>query len=145
MMSSADTCLLTTSTIVSVDIIKPLVRRDIREGSLLLLSRVFIVLIGIVSLAIALSLKGVISSLLLGYTVYTSGLIFPILLGFYRDTLMLNREGAIAAMVVGGGLALIGKIMGWSLFGLPAGLYGFFLSGLTLIAGSKVVRVVRTR
>ena len=64
-----------------------------REESLLLLSRLIIVLIGVVSLIIALSLKGVISSLLLGYTVYTSGLIFPILLGFYRDALQLNREG----------------------------------------------------
>jgi len=75
--------------------------------------------------------------------VYTSGLIFPILLGFYRDSLKLNKEGAIAAMVVGGGLALIGKLMGWSLLGLPAGLYGFFLSGLVLVAGSRMVRFVK--
>jgi SSS family solute:Na+ symporter len=141
MMSSADTCLLTTSTILSFDILRPLVRGEISEKTLLLLSRVFIVIIGAVSLVIALSLKGVISSLLLGYTVYTSGLIFPILFGFYRDSLGLNKEGAIAAMVVGGGLALIGKLMGWSLFGLPAGLYGFFLSGLILVAGSRIARL----
>jgi SSS family solute:Na+ symporter len=145
MMSSADTCLLTTSTILSFDVLRPLVRREMPEGMLLLLSRAFIVVIGAVSLIIALSLKGVISSLLLGYTVYTSGLIFPILLGFSRDFLGLNREGAIAAMVVGGGLALIGKLMGWSLFGLPAGLYGFFLSGLTLVAGSRVVLLAKAR
>ncbi|MBW1690345.1 MAG: sodium:solute symporter family protein [Deltaproteobacteria bacterium] len=145
MMSSADTCLLTTSTILSFDIVRPLVRRELPEGTLLLFSRVFIVLIGVISLIIALSLKGVISSLLLGYTVYTSGLIFPILLGFYKGSLGLNKEGAIAAMAVGGGLALIGKLMGWSLFGLPAGLYGFFLSGLVLVAGSKMVRLAKVR
>jgi solute:Na+ symporter, SSS family len=145
MMSSADTCLLTTSTILSFDIVRPLVRRDISEGTILLLARVFIVIIGIFSLIIALSLKGVISSLLLGYTVYTSGLIFPILLGFYKDSLKLNREGAIAAMAVGGGLALIGKIVGWSPLGLPAGLYGFFLSGLVLVAGSRIFHYVRER
>ncbi len=143
MMSSADTCLLTTSTILSFDILRPLVRGGISEGTLLLLSRLFILLIGAISLLIALSLKGVISSLLLGYTVYTSGLIFPTLLGFHRNAFGLNREGAIAAMVVGGGLALIGKLMGWSLFGLPAGFYGFFLSGITLIAGSRMARLVR--
>jgi len=145
MMSSADTCLLTTSTILSFDILRPLLRREISERTILMLSRVFIVIIGAVSLIIALSLKGVISSLLLGYTVYTSGLIFPILLGFYKDSLKLNREGAIAAMVVGGGLALIGKLMGWSLFGLPAGLYGFFLSGLVLVAGSRIFQSVKER
>jgi SSS family solute:Na+ symporter len=143
MMSSADTCLLTTSTILSFDILRPLVRRGISEKALLLLSRGFIVIIGLVSLVIALSLKGVITSLLLGYTVYTSGLIFPILLGFFRDSLGLNREGAITAMVVGGGLALVGKLLGWSLFGLPAGVYGFVLSALTLVAVSRTVRVAK--
>ncbi len=133
MMSSADTCLLTTSTILSVDIIKPLLKPAIPEKKLLLLSRFFIVFIGIFSLIIALRLKGVISSLLLGYTVYTSGLVFPILLGFYRHRLKLNRGGAISAMVAGGGLALIGKLLGLSDFGL----YGFFLSGIILIVGSR--------
>jgi SSS family solute:Na+ symporter len=145
MMSSADTCLLTTSTILSFDILRPLIRGEISEGRLLLLSRAFIAVIGTASLIIAMSLKGVISSLLLGYTVYTSGLIFPILLGFYRDPLGLNREGAIAAMVAGGGLSLLGKLMGWSLFGLPAGLYGFFISGLVLVAGSRVFHSVKKK
>ena len=93
MMSSADTCLLTTSTIFSVDIIKPLLKTDISEKKLLLLTRLLIVVIGIFSLFLALSLKGVIPALLLGYTVYTSGLVFPILLGFYKHRLRLNKKG----------------------------------------------------
>jgi len=133
MMSSADTCLLTTSTILSVDVIKPLLRSGISEKKLLFLSRFLIVVIGILSLAVALRLKGVISSLLLGYTVYTSGLVFPILLGFWRHKLKLNRGGAISAMVAGGGLALSGKLMGLNDFGL----YGFFLSGLILVTVSR--------
>lgn len=141
MMSSADTCLLTTSTILSVDIVRPLIRPDIEEIKLLLLSRIFIVLIGIFSLIIALMLKGVISSLLLGYTVYTSGLVFPILLGFFRHKLNLNRGGAILAMVSGGGLALIGKLLGL----VDSGLYGFFLSGLILIAGSRFFQFIKSK
>ena len=141
MMSSADTCLLTTSTILSVDIVRPLIRPDIEERKLLLLSRIFIVLIGIFSLIIALMLKGVISSLLLGYTVYTSGLVFPILLGFFRHKLNLNRGGAILAMVSGGGLALIGKLLGL----VDSGLYGFFLSGLILIAGSRFFQFMKSK
>ena len=141
MMSSADTCLLTTSTILSVDIIRPLLRPGIEERKLLLLCRYFIVLIGVFSLILALMLKGVIPSLLLGYTVYTSGLVFPVLLGFYRHRLKLNRGGAISAMVAGGGLALIGKLMGLSDFGL----YGFFLSGLILILGSRFFQFVKVK
>jgi len=141
MMSSADTCLLTTSTILSVDIIRPLLRPGIPERKLLLLCRYFIVLIGVFSLILALMLKGVIPSLLLGYTVYTSGLVFPVLLGFYRHRLKLNRGGAISAMVAGGGLALIGKLMGLSDFGL----YGFFLSGLILILGSRFFQFIKVK
>jgi SSS family solute:Na+ symporter len=138
MMSSADTCLLTTSTILSVDIIKPLLKPAISETKLLLLSRFLIMFMGVFSLIVALRLKGVISSLLLGYTVYTSGLVFPILLGFYRHRLNLNKGGAISAMVVGGGLALTGKLMGLSDFGL----YGFFLSGVILVAGSRFISFI---
>lgn len=132
-MSSADTCLLTTSTILSVDIIQPILKSTVGEKTVLLVSRIFIVLIGIISLIIALRLKGVISSLLLGYTVYTSGLVVPILLGFFRQMLKLNRKSAIIAMVCGGGTPLIGELMGLADFGL----YGFFLSGLILIVGSR--------
>jgi SSS family solute:Na+ symporter len=133
MMSSADTCLLTSSTILSMDVIKPFLKSDLSDKKLLFLSRFLIVLIGLLSLLVALWLKGVISSLLLGYTVYTSGLVFPILLGFWRHRLKLNRTGAISAMVAGGGLALFGKLMGLSDFGL----YGFFVSGLVLLAISR--------
>lgn len=137
LMSSADTCLLTTSTILSMDIIRPLTGSRATEKMLLLLSRVLIVAMGIFSLLVALTLKGVIPSLLLGYTIYTSGLVLPILFGFYRDNLGVNRAGAVSAMVAGGGLALIGKIMGFA----DSGLYGFFLSGLILILGSRLFRV----
>ena len=129
--------LLTTSTILSMDIIRPLAGLSIPEKTLLLLSRVLIIVMGIFSLLVALTLKGVIPSLLLGYTIYTSGLVLPILLGFYRDKLGLNRAGAILAMVVGGGLALIGQLMGVA----DSGLHGFFLSGLILIMGSRLFRL----
>lgn len=135
MMSSADTCLLTTSTILSMDIIKPIFKPGMSEKTILLLSRLLIMVIGLLSLLVALKLKGVISSLLLGYTVYTSGLVFPILLGFWGHKLSLNTGGAILAMVSGGGLALAGKLFGLRDFGL----YGFFLSGLILIAGSRAM------
>jgi len=145
LMSSADTCLLTTSTILSVDIVNHLAGGDLTESRMLLISRSFIVVIGVLSLLVALRLNGVISSLLLGYTIYTSGLVLPILLGFNRERLGLNKAGAISAMVAGGAMALIGKLWGLTLFGLSFGLCGFFLSGLVLIGVSRLFNLLRVK
>jgi SSS family solute:Na+ symporter len=141
LMSSADTCLLTTSTILSIDIIKPLICPDATEHRLLLLTRLFIIVLGVVSLLVALKLRGVISSLLLGYSVYTSGLAFPILAGFWREKLGVGKGAVISAMLVGGGFAFIGKLIEFG----DAGLYGFFLSGIILIAGSTLGSFIRLR
>ncbi|MBN2397468.1 MAG: sodium:solute symporter family protein, partial [Deltaproteobacteria bacterium] len=90
-MSSADTCLLTTGTIVAADILAPLLK--IKEKDLLRVSRICVIITGIASLLIALRLQGVIASLLLGYTVYSAGLVIPILLGFYARRFGLNAAG----------------------------------------------------
>jgi SSS family solute:Na+ symporter len=135
-MSSADTCLLTTSTIISSDIIKPWVRGGIADGHLLLISRAFIVLIGLLSLGIALKLKGVISALLLGYTIYSSGLVLPVILGFFGKRLRLHPSGAMVAIIGGGGMAVFGKGMDYSYFGLM----GMGLSGILLFGVSWAVR-----
>ena len=80
-MSSADTCLLSASTILTVDIIKKF-KPTLGEGRVLALSRWMILLIGAGAMLVAWKLGGVISSLLFAYTVYTSGLILPVLFGF---------------------------------------------------------------
>lgn len=137
-MSSADTCLLTTGTIFSADIINPIFRSNLSEKSLLTISRICIITIGILSLVIALKVKGIITSLLLGYTVYSSGLVVPIILGFYRKRLKLNTFGAIVAVIGGGGLGLFLKLSGYNnllLMTLP-------LSAFLLIAGSLIGRTI---
>ncbi len=140
-MSSADTCLLTTSTIISADIIKPCVRGGIRDENLLFISRAFIVLIGLLSLGIALKLKGVIRALLLGYTIYSSGLVLPVIFGFYGKRLRLHPLGAMAAVIGGGGVAMFGKWMGYP----HCGLVGMGLSGIVLFLVSWIVRFVKMR
>lgn len=131
-MSSADTCLLTTSTIISADIVKPWIRHGMEDRHLLLISRVFIVLTGLFSLGIALKLKEVIRTLLLGYTIYSSGLVLPVICGFFVKRLRLHSSGAMAAIIAGGTAALFGKLMGYSHFGLV----GMGLSGLLLFGFS---------
>jgi SSS family solute:Na+ symporter len=104
-MSSADTVLLTTSTILSQDIYKR-ISPDMSERKSLIVSRLGVVIIGVLALVVALELKGVISSLFLAYTVFTSGLVVPVVAGFYKDKLKVNSAGAIAAIIGGGGTAL---------------------------------------
>jgi len=131
-MSSADTCLLTTSTIVTTDIINPLFKSRLSDRSILAVSRSAVIVIGLISLVIALLLRGVIASLLLGYTVYSGGLVVPVLFGFYRERFRLNTVGAVASIIGGGGLALVLKLTGHNdllLITLPA-------SAFLLFAGS---------
>ena len=108
-MSSADTCLMTASTILTVDIVgrfKP----SLSQSQILSLSRWGIVVLGLCSLLLALTLKGVISALLFAYTVYTSGLILPVIAGFYRKKLKVTPMGALVAIIGGGLMALISKL-----------------------------------
>jgi SSS family solute:Na+ symporter len=105
-MSSADTVLLTTSTILSQDIYKR-ISPDMSERKSLIVSRLGVVIIGVLALVVALELKGVISSLLLAYTIFTSGLVVPVVAGFYKDKLKVNSIGAISAIIGGGGTALV--------------------------------------
>jgi SSS family solute:Na+ symporter len=108
-MSSADSCLLSASTILTVDLVKKF-KPLMSERSVLLLARWAIVIIGILSLVMALALKGVISSLMFAYTIFAAGVIIPVLFGFYKDKLRVNSMGAMAAIIGGGGLAFISKL-----------------------------------
>ncbi len=108
-MSSADTCLLSASTILTVDVIKQF-KPSLSQGEILSLSRWGIVVLGLLSLILALVLKGVISALLFAYTVYTAGLILPVIVGFYKSRLRVTPLGALVAIIGGGSVALISKL-----------------------------------
>lgn len=138
-MSSADTCLLTTSTVLSADVIKPLLGSRITDKNFLRLSRIMALIVGIAALLIALKIRGIISSLLLGYTIYSGGLIIPVLLGFYREKLNLNAWGAVISVISGGGLGLFLKLSGYDkllLITIP-------VSAILLFLGSYCKRKVR--
>jgi SSS family solute:Na+ symporter len=108
-MSSADTCLISTSTILTVDIIKKW-KPAISERQTLVIARWAIVVIGLMSLLLALVVKGIISALMFAYTVYTCGVIVPVVAGYYRKRLKLTPAGAIAAIIGGGTLGIISKL-----------------------------------
>jgi len=141
LMSSADTCLLSQSVILVEDVIKR--RHPLGDRETVQVTRASVVLLGGVALALALTLKGVIASLLFAYTVFTCGLVLPTAAGFFRERLGLTSEGALAALIGGGMVGLLGKVPGpaFPLKGdLP--LIGFALSAV-LLFGVSFFRVTR--
>ncbi len=92
-LSSADTCLLSAATILTVDVFGKESLRTTRIG---------VVSLGIASLFIAWWLGGVIKTLLLAYTIYTSGLAVPAIAALFlhrplpKYTLMLTISAGAA-------------------------------------------------
>ena len=109
-MSSADTTLLSASTILTVDIIGGF-RSSPDRKNVLPRSRWLIILLGIVALVVALLLQNIISALLFAYTVYTCGVILPVIAGFFKDRLKVTAAGALAALIGGGAAGIASKLI----------------------------------
>lgn len=111
-LSSANTCLITSCIILNSDIINPLIfKNELDEKKQVFTTRILVFIVGAASISITLYFGGIIKSMLFALTVYTTGLIIPVLLGFYRDKLRLNSYGAIAAVLTGSTAALILKFL----------------------------------
>ena len=107
-MSSADTTLISASTILSLNVLGPWFGLDERRR--LRLTRVFVVLLGAAAWGIAAFQQGIIASLLLAYTVFVGGLALPTLASFWRDRLGVTPTGALWAVVFGGSMAILGGV-----------------------------------
>jgi SSS family solute:Na+ symporter len=136
LMSSADTCLLSQSVILTEDIIKR-VYPALDERKTVLLTRLGLIGLGLVALGLALTLKTVYESLLFAYTVFTCGLVVPVIAGFYKDKLRVTPRGALAALIGGGVIGLLGKIPGLDIpLKGDLGLIGFAVSAVVLFGVS---------
>ena len=102
-ISSADTCIITTATIIENDILK---RNKVER------TRLFAVLIGILALIIAIFKKNIIALLLYAYSIFTPGIVCPLFIAilFHRKK-RLNKFLWISAIAVGGGLGLLSTIL----------------------------------
>lgn len=133
-MSSADTCMLTAGTIVVNDVLRPALPFELPEKALVFLSRAAVLVIGVLSMVIALKMQGIIGSLLLAYTIYSGGLVIPVLFGFYSERFRLRAIGAVLAIVFGGGTSAWLKLAGHE----DLLLLSFPVSTVFLFAGSMV-------
>lgn len=105
-MSSADTTLMTTTSILTLDLYRKARPHSSREH-LMTVSRLMVVAAGASALALAVSMPDIIKTLLLAYTVFSGGLLVPVVAGFFREKLALTSTGAMAGLIGGGGAALI--------------------------------------
>ncbi len=108
-MSSAVTCLLSVSTILTTDVIHKF-KPAITEDKLLVIIKMGNCRFGLVALAVALLLKEIINSLLFAYTIFTAGIIPIVIAGFYKEKLKVTNMGALTAIIGGGTSGLIMKI-----------------------------------
>jgi len=139
-MSSADTTLLSASTILTVDIVghfKP----SLSDKSILTYSRAGLIILGLISLGLALALQGIISALMFAYTIYTCGVIIPVVAGFYKHKLKVTPLAALIAITGGGFTGLLSKILHIPYLDLGA----FFLSGFLLFSVSIVENNIKAR
>jgi SSS family solute:Na+ symporter len=104
LFSSADTCLLTSVTIITRDIFK------FKENLQVKYARFSIIIIGFLSFLISIHFKKIIPALLSSYSIYTSGLLFPFLLIPFKEKLKVKNKAVFLSIVIAGGMALIGNI-----------------------------------
>lgn len=123
-LSSTDTCIINASTIFVKDILK----KESVAGV-----RITVIVIGLISLTLALFGQGDIMSLLSGaYSIYTPGVIFPLMIAIFAyKKRRLNLGVWIAAVVAGGLFGILGTYFGATLekIGIPA----LIMNYLTLI------------
>ena len=135
-LSTAATCLLTSGIILTNDILDPVAfSNSLNDKTKLFITKIIVIIWGTVSLIIALYVTEIIKSLLMALTVYTAGIVLPVILGFYRTKLKLNYNGAIAGIITGGVSAIIIKTTGLNhmlIFIFPAVfIIIFFISWIT--------------
>ena len=109
-LSTSATCLLSSSIILTNDILNTVIfKNKLNDKAKLIITKNMVILCGAVSLIISLFVTEIIKSLLLALTVYTAGIVLPVVLGFYREKLRLNHYGAMSGIVAGGSAAIIMK------------------------------------
>jgi len=108
LMSSADSTLLGQAIMLADDVIAK--ARPMDETRVVALARGCVVVLATLSLLLALSFQGVITSLMFAYSIFTSGVVGPMLLGLLGGRRRPDGASAMAGMCVGGACGLMGAV-----------------------------------
>jgi SSS family solute:Na+ symporter len=98
-MSNADSMLLAPATVAAKNIIKDIVKPDMSDRSLLVVSRATVLAIGLAAIAAALARAEVLYWLILAFDVLFAALFVPLTLGLWWKRY--NRAGAAASIILG--------------------------------------------
>jgi solute:Na+ symporter, SSS family len=104
-MSTADSCLVAASGNVTTDILEKVFKLRVEPHILIRWSQGVTLVLGIVALLLASTMETVLDIMLYSYAVMVSGLLIPVLGGLYWKKS--SSAGALAAIVIGGGITLI--------------------------------------
>lgn len=128
-MSSADTTLLTSSMILS-----ELFTGNLDKPGALSLTRMFVVLIGGFSLLIALKVTSILNALFISLSFFSGAFIIPIIAGLAGWKV--NPRNALPAILVGGFMALAGKIINE----FTGSSYGYWLIAGGFVANYFIIK-----
>ncbi len=133
-MSTADSLLTSATSHVVNDIWIETLGRSGDESRLLALSRWITVAVGALALVLGLILPGIVTTLIYSYTMYTAGVLVPVIGGviWKRGT----RAGALSAAVAGSAVALFGLTTDLDLAGFPTEVYSALVSALVFVVVS---------
>ena len=139
-MSTADSLLTAATSHVVKDIwietLHPGIARD--ERRLLLLSRGVTVTVGLCALVIGVTLPGIVTALIYSYTMYTAGVLVPVLGGILWGGA--TRTGALWAIATGSLVALLGLTTGFEIMGIPTEIYAALVSSIVFVVVSLATR-----
>lgn len=93
-MSSADSDMLAVSTIATNDIYKNYINKNATDKELLLVSRISIIVVGLISMFIAFKATNLISILMFSFSLRSAGVFIPYLFGNYTN----KKLSAVASM-----------------------------------------------
>jgi len=139
-MSTADSLLTAATSHIVKDLWIETFRMDEvkDEKKLLTISRNFTFLIGILSLAIALIVPGIIDALIYSYTMYTAGVFIPVIGGVLWKSA--TRAGALSSIIGGSIIALLGILTKANIFGFPVEIYAALVSLAIFVIVSLATR-----
>ncbi len=98
-MSNADSMLLAPATVAAKNIIKDLLKPDMSDRGLLMVSRATVLVIGVIAIVAGLARAEVLYWLILAFDVLFASLFVPLTLGLWWKRF--NRAGAVAAILSG--------------------------------------------
>lgn len=131
-LSTADSCLMASSSNLLHDLIQKLFPHAISQKSAMKWSKLLTLLLGVVAVFIALNLSEVLSLMLYSYAFMVSGLLVPLIAAVFAG--QRSETAAVLSMFAGGGTTLGLIVSGAELpFGLDANVFGIAASLFTFL------------